>query len=148
MSISMDIVQNVFLEFWQKKNSIEIKTSLKSYLYQVVRNKSIDYVKSTLTTDLEKSKLILELKDIEAHYYTENSEMIEKQKLEIIYKEIDKLPKNYQEIIKLSRIEGLKNREISEKLNISIRTVETSIFRALKMIKSSIKDKDLYWVLL
>ena len=59
---------------------------------------------------------------------------------QIMENTIEELPDQCKSIIKLSRINGLKNQEIADKLDISVRTVETQIYRALKILKSRLKD--------
>ena len=54
--------------------------------------------------------------------------------------EIERITDQCKSIFKLSRINGLKNQEIADKLDISVRTVETQIYRALKILKSRLKD--------
>lgn len=59
---------------------------------------------------------------------------------QIMENTIEELPDQCKSIFKLSRINGLKNQEIADKLDISVRTVETQIYRALKILKSRLKD--------
>jgi RNA polymerase sigma-70 factor (ECF subfamily) len=145
---SMDLVQNMFLKLWQNRAEIIISTSLKSYLYQSIRNLTLDYLRKKERDNSKLADIIFELKEEEISYFSKNESIIETEKLAVIYQEIEKLPQKHSEILKMSRIKGLKNGEIAEKMDLPIRTVETIIYRSLKQVKSSIKDKNLFFIFL
>ena len=134
IELSKDIVQGVFTAIYEKREALSISSSLKSYLYQSVANRSINQIKST--------KLHQEHhKDIQAKTdssYTDES--IELHELELkIGSIISKLPDQCQRVFKLSRFEHKSNQEIADMLNISKRTVETQISKALKVLRTSLK---------
>lgn len=135
-----DILQNVFLRFWERRKDIDIRTSLNAYLYKAVQNECLNYLRSTKCFDsfqLEKSQ-ISELGIIEEN--TPYLSCIVSEIECIADNTIEELPNQCKLIFKLSRVNGLKNQEIANELNISVRTVETQIQRALKILRGRLKD--------
>ncbi|MCY1722636.1 RNA polymerase sigma-70 factor [Prolixibacteraceae bacterium Z1-6] len=132
-----DIVQEFFLYLWSEAHSLEINTSLRSYMFSAVKYKCLDYKKHLVVKDkfnsYVKENNEVSNNDVFDHY-------VESELREIIQKELDKLPKRCREIFILSRFKGKSNLEIAEQLNISKRTVEIQISNALKVLKVSLKD--------
>ena len=129
-----EIVQDLMVNFWEKRHQLEPAISLKAYLYRAVYNNSVHYVKNdnkypktdvdeafTLGADFEN---ILEQTELEGK----------------IFNLIEQLPTECKKIFKLSRFEELKYKEIADQLNISVKTVETQMSRALKFIKINLAD--------
>lgn len=132
---SKDIVQNFFISFFQKSAEIKINTSLKSYLYKSVYNRCLNQLKSEKIKQ-NHHKEILKTADV----YSDNSFEIEQTEEEKrIYDAIETLPEQCKRIFKLNRFENKKNKEIAEELNLSIRTVETQISKALKTLREILK---------
>ena len=133
-----DITQQTFLYIWEKRRTVNIGQSLKSYLFRAVHNACINYLKrENLMAEYTKS-FILEMNgqfNETGFDYTVQNEI--KYELESA---IDSLPENCKNIFKLSRYNGLKNREIASELSISIRSVETQIYRALKILKEKMSE--------
>lgn len=138
-----EIVGNVFLNLWEKRNIIQINGSFKSYIYGSVHNHSIKY--------LEHLKVMLKYKDY-AENVLKNKEMlapssgyplanlISKEVTGEIEKAINDLPEKCKEVFCLSRFEDMSYEEISKKLNISLNTVRTQITRALQKLRETLKD--------
>ncbi|MFH7019191.1 RNA polymerase sigma-70 factor [Flavobacterium sp. FlaQc-47] len=134
---SEDIVQEVFIWLWENAKNIEINTSLKSYLYAMVRNRCLNYLKSIkITDDLNlidlNSALLLE----------EDIDNISEDEKAIIYRQILKIvegfPASMQQIFKLKFVENYKYNEIADELGISVNTVKTQLKRAKLKIGESI----------
>jgi RNA polymerase sigma-70 factor (ECF subfamily) len=134
-SVCEDIVQEVFISLWQRRAKLQIKASLKSYLYTSTVYKVYDH--------FNKNKKMLkdELFDnFENKIETSNPET-KLMHQELIYHLdaiVDSLPDKCREVYKLSRENMLSNKEIAEQLNISQRTVEGHISKALKILKESL----------
>lgn len=129
-----DIIQEVFVKIWNGNNQIE--NNINAYLYKTTRNACLDYLKKE-KTKLKNSQLYQ--KEILLNYNAlkdeESSNLIEKE-LEIqINKAIQSLPEKCRKVFKKSRLEGLKNTEISKELNISVKTVENHMTKALRHMK-------------
>ena len=131
-----DILQNVFLRFWEKRENIDIHTSLNAYLYRAIQNECLNYLRSTGTIEVPQCETTNVLFREEAEDNDPHSTLSVLEIEQIMENTIEELPDQCKSIFKLSRINGLKNQEIADKLDISVRTVETQIYRALKILKS------------
>jgi RNA polymerase sigma-70 factor (family 1) len=127
-----DIVQEAFIYFWNKKDEIQSENHARSYLYKYVKNRSLNYIRDKKTIGF------LNIENLELDRSTHESIVIEETN-EIIYKAINKLSPQGQEIIELS-LDGLKNQEIADKLKISINSVKTVKLRAFKVLRKELKD--------
>ena len=134
LDLAKEIVQVVFVKLFEKRNSLEITTSIKSYLYKMVYNDCLNAINSQKITSRHYSQYARQI-DIMADYL----DVIEQTEKELrIFKAIEKLPPQCKLILQQSRFEGKKNKVIADELNISIRTVETQISKALKLLKAGI----------
>lgn len=140
MDTAKDIVQAVFVKMFEKRDEIKINTSIKSYVFQSVRNACINHHKHNQTKQRH-SKIIL---DSSTEAVTDN-QLEHKEFENQIHEIIDQLPDRCKMIFKLNRFEGKKNKEIAQELDISIRTVETQISKALKFLRENIKKEMLYF---
>lgn len=135
-----DILQNVFMRLWEKRDDIDIHTSINAYLHRSVQNECLNHLrskgKSFLSMDEAADNTGLEIpSDVDP-----DSDISIYEIEHITSKTIEELPPQCRSIFKLSRINGLKNQEIADIMEISVRTVETQIYRALKILKSNLKD--------
>ncbi|NVK84770.1 MAG: RNA polymerase sigma-70 factor [Cytophagia bacterium] len=130
-----DLVQDVFVKLYEQKERLQFHSSLKAFLYQSVRNRCIDMIRSSKTREKHhmEIKAGAELEGLNSEDLMLQSELEEK-----IYHSIGQLPEQCQIIFKMNRFEGKKNQEIAEELNISKRTVETQISKALKRLREDI----------
>lgn len=128
-----NIVHEVFMSVWEKFENLPEGTSYKSYLYTAVKNKSLNFIRD------KKKHVILE--DFEDQEPMEENLTLETAELE---KEIEialqSLPEKCREVFELNRQEGLKYAEIAQKLNISIKTVEAQMSKALAIMRQHLKD--------
>ena len=135
--ISEDIVQNVFITVWEKRNNLKTNFSIKSYLYKSVYNACINEYKRNKSVSALEKKYIEELDRI-----TEDKDKETLEKLIVSVREaINELPPKCKEILLLSKKEGLTNIEISDYLNISKNTIERQINIAFSKIRKSIKNR-------
>jgi RNA polymerase sigma-70 factor (ECF subfamily) len=144
-----DVVQDVFLNIWENRNTITVHTSIKAYVFKSVYNhclnklsrlkmmhgkqRQIEYdlrLKEILLSDPEKNPVIQKL-------YM-NELRVE------IYQAIDSLPDKCREVFKLSYLNDCRNRQISELLNISVSTVEKHINHALKTLRKTLQHIKLF----
>jgi RNA polymerase sigma-70 factor (ECF subfamily) len=129
---SKELVQDLFVHIYEKREKLLINSSLKSYLFRSVHNRSLNQLNSQKI----KNKYIEHVERTNA--IAENSIENEMNKTELehaIYKAIGELPPKCRDIFKLNRFEGLSNSEIADKLKLSKRTVETQISKALKILR-------------
>lgn len=131
-----DIVQDVYVKVWLRKEELTVTTNYKAYLYKAVVYRALDYLRKQKST----VKVKEELKVIHNLPHQEpDSTMEETQLLKAIDSVLEKMPENMRLIFHLSRFSNLKNREIAEQLNISIKTVESNISKALKLMRDHLK---------
>jgi RNA polymerase sigma-70 factor (ECF subfamily) len=129
-----EIVNDTFMVVWEKQDELILDDSLKSYLYTIVRNKSLNLLK--------KRKIqIAELDfgfDIPADNHSALELLQAKQTEELVYKLIEQLPPRCKQIFVLSRKEFLSNKEIASLMELNEKTVENQISIAIKFIKSGL----------
>lgn len=129
-----DMSQEVFVEVWNRRETLEVKTSLKGYLRMIAVNKTLNYIRS--------KKMNFEQEDAILHIpSSENSSQIvlEAEDLQnAINISVDQLPEKCRIIFGLSRYEEKSYREISEELGISIKTVENQMSKALKIVRKAV----------
>ena len=135
MDAAKEVVQDLFVSIFENRKTLLITTSLKSYLYQAVRNRCLNHLKR-LKTGREHLERMGEL--------TNNTESLEdlilKNELEYrIFQIVSNLSPKCKEVFILSRVHGLKNPEIASRLELSIRTVETQISNALKILREKLE---------
>ena len=141
---ALDLVQEIFVAIWEKDVFKDDETKVIAYLYSATKNSCLNYLKHMAVVRKYEQEAAFRLRQMEAiHYQSGEKSLIEKEGVNQIENAINSLSDIYKEIIVLSRIEGLKNSEIAEQLNIPIRTVETRIFRALLILKEKIAIKSL-----
>jgi len=132
--ISEDIVQSVFMKLWETRETIEIR-SFRSYFMQCVKNRCIDHLRS------QQVKQRFDNRIPEASHLVMEEDLWTKNELsELIQRAIEDLAPRCREIFWMSRCENLKIAEIAEKLDISKRTVETQISKALKILRVKLVD--------
>ncbi|MFC4095083.1 RNA polymerase sigma factor [Euzebyella saccharophila] len=136
-SLAQDIVQNTFIKTWRFRKKLKPEHSIQSFLYKMAYHEFVD--------EYRQGKKLLPLED---KYYKHMFEVLEETneyKLErflgLLSKEIEKLPPRCREIFTLSKQEGLTNKEISEHLSISIRTVEVQMRKAYNRLRDSLGEQ-------
>lgn len=140
-----EIVQDLFVKFWENRNSINITSSVRSYLFSSVRNSCLNFIKHR---KIEESYKQYNEEQRESGAVSAEDEL-EGSELEIqIRKAIDQLPPKRKKVFIMSRFEGLKYREIAEKSGISIKTVENQMGKAIKFLRQELADYTTFITLL
>ncbi len=132
-TIAEEIVQDVFFKIWEKRSSLNIKISVKSYIYMSVRNKCLQYLKHQ-KIEQSYNKYIDNQAKINTEMPCEN--IIYEETLDIFNEVLNTLPTHCAQIFILSRFNGLKYSEIANRLSISVKTVEANISKALKLFRA------------
>lgn len=124
-----EVVQDMFSNIWSKSDSIKIRTNTKSYLYGSVRNACLNILKHQKVISAH-HEYVKNANDFYENDFLELNELEEK-----ISQGLEQLPSKCREIFELSRFEEKKYKEIAETLNISVKTVETQMSKALKVMR-------------
>lgn len=137
MDEAEEMVQSAFLTVWEKHDTLEIHTSVKSYLYRAVHNSCLNRVKhyKVRKTYGDSVKNQTELLHDDA-----SQDLIGSELDAIVANAIDSLPDQCRLVFKLSRFENLTYAEIAEQLGISVKTVENHMVKALKVLREKLKD--------
>lgn len=131
-----EIVQDTFVGIWEKKKKISVTTSVKNYLFRSVKNNCLNFLKHNQIKNQYAEKFIAETSETEP----DDDSFIESDLFQKIEECINSLPEKRREVFRLSREEGLKYREIAEKLNISVKTVETHMGLAIKTLRDKLSQ--------
>ena len=131
---SEEIVQKVFVTIWEKRRELEIQTSVKAYLYKSVYHASLNAIKQK-----KKQEDYLHMKQEKEEISYQTTQSTKELELQID-KAIKQLPEQCGLIFKMSRFQDLKYREIADVLNISIKTVENQMGKALRLMRQNLAD--------
>lgn len=137
--VSEDLAQEAFVKLWNSKEKYDDITSLKSFLYVMVKNLSLNHLKrdqlgNKYTDSLNKEDFL--------HF---NNSVIEEETYRILQQAIKNLPKQSSKVMMLS-MQGMQNQEIADRLGVSINTVKTLKYNSLKTLRTSLKNY--YFILL
>jgi len=132
-----EIVQSLFVRLWEKREGLNIETSLKSYLFSAARNACLNHIKHEKIKGeyQEHNKREIELNQLNLDEEIQATELEEK-----IRVSIEQMPEARRRIFVMSRYEGLKYKEIADKLGISIKTVENQMGSAIKFMRSELSE--------
>ena len=132
---SEDIAQDVFIKIWEKKINFLSPIALKAYLYQAAKNKALNVIEHEKVKKGYQDRVKTDLKS-ESFFY---QNFIELETQRLIIETIEKLPPRAREVLSLN-LEGYKNKEIAERLGISVNTVKNHKATAYKFLKENLKD--------
>lgn len=132
-----EVVQSAFINVWDKREQVEIQTSLKAYLYRIVRNSCLNVIKHE---KVKQQHAAHQLAHGQSSHENASQAVIHSELEEKIAEAMKALPEQCRLVFQLSRFEELKYSEIAEQLNISVKTVENQIGKALKIMREQLKD--------
>ncbi|MCB0527380.1 MAG: RNA polymerase sigma-70 factor [Saprospiraceae bacterium] len=131
-----DLAQEVFVELWRKRAELDIHTSLRAYLRRAAVNRALNHLKASRRLALDESVEQLHVADESEREIAEKADRDSMEKA--LHAAIDALPEKCRLVFSLSRFEHLSHREISEKLGISVKTIENQITKAMKLLRQAL----------
>jgi RNA polymerase sigma-70 factor (family 1) len=145
---SRDLLHDLFVSFWENRDSLNISSNLQSYLFTILRRRIVDKIRKNIIRE-EYAVMLQSLTT--THHSTTEQQIVEKDLKQQIRNALNELSPRVQEIYHLSREENLSTREIAEKLDLSEQTVKNQLTVALKHLRqvlSSVAVATFVWWLL
>lgn len=136
-AVAEEIVQQVFYKLWERKEQVVVHTSIKAYLYRSVHNESLNYLKHQKVKSTHQT-YVMQQGPQEGRNAAET--LAGKELEQRIREALSELPEQCRTIFQLSRFEELKYREIAGQLNLSVKTVENQMGKALKLLRFKLAD--------
>lgn len=133
-----DVVQQVFIKIWEQRATLEIKWTPKAYFYKMVHNRCLNRIR-----DARNRKQKLDLAGAQQPLFEPETPVADEELTKALQRALDKLPPQCRQIFELSRFEALKYREIADQLNLSVKTVEAQMGKALRLMRIHLAD---FWV--
>ncbi len=135
--VAEEIVQDFFYHYWKDRKQTQIQSSMKSYFFQSIRNRALKHLRHENVKLKYASQTMAEATPSLETYELNTYELKELEST--INNILDKLPPVCSQIFRMNRFEGLKYREIAERLSISIKTVEANMSKALTAFRQELR---------
>ncbi len=137
--VSRDLVQDLFIKLWSDKDKLRDVRNLKGYLFTSIRNLSLNHLEK-VSREKQRSGYFLELVFLDGYDpFNDSTDGLAKLEIEIS-KAVSQLPTQCRLIFTLNRFEGLTTEEIAQYFNLSKRTVETQVSKALKILRQKVQS--------
>lgn len=137
VDIAEEVVQSMFLKLWEKRDLLDVQTSIKAYLYKCIYNDSLNLLKH----EQVKSKYQnFTVHTMNTHHEPASNRVELSELQKALQLALNALPEQCRLVFQLSRFEELKYKEIAERLGISIKTVENQMGKALKILRLKLVD--------
>ncbi len=133
-----DVVQECFIKLWQARDTLDGSKSVRALLYTMVRNHAFNIVRSQRTQDRHHLEFAKDQQDV----VTDHTELDATKLGRLLDSWIAQLPERQREALRLSRLDGLSHAEVSSIMDVSQRTVNNHIVRALKYLRNEIRNYD------
>lgn len=128
-----EVVQEVFIKLYQSRETLQIKQSVKSYLFKAVYHTCINDLHAQQRRKIHHHQAFEELPT--SAY---RDDLVETEAVERVYQAVQKLPDQCRRIFTMNRFEGMTNQAIANELNLSKRTVETQVSKALRLLREAL----------
>jgi RNA polymerase sigma-70 factor (ECF subfamily) len=129
-----DIIQELFLHVWNDRKKIAITDNVSGYLYKMAKNMTLNHIR-------KENNYKMMLAEQEMPVYEENNSLETAELKAALYDCINRLPARSREILLMDRMQGLKQKEIAEKLSVSLQTVKNQIWMSLQKLKLCLEHK-------
>lgn len=132
-----EVVQQVFFKLWDRAETLNLSGSIAAYLYRAVHNESLNYLKHQKVRSKHQLHVVHSIKNYPEH---SAGRMMTKELESKFQSALNELPEQCRTIFQLSRFEELKYREIATRLDISVKTVENQMGKALKILRTKLVE--------
>lgn len=143
--VANDIVQECFVKLWEKKDTIKISQSIESFLFVMLRNRCLNYLRDKKMLIVEKDIQSIQENELQHLFQLDflgNEETtLEEQLIIAIRESVEKLPEKRRIIFTKAKLEGKRHKEIAEELNISVKAVEKHLHLAKEQIRKEMLEK-------
>ncbi len=140
-----DVVQQLFIKIWESRETLQTPDSVAAYLFTAARNRALNYIKS----QSRKSSNEVPLTNLHDEADNRMEEQMDAKELQkALYAAIDALPEKRKEVFVLSRFEGKSYKEIAEIMQISVKTVEAQMGKALSTLREFVKNNHKHPILI
>lgn len=133
-----DIIQDIFLSVWEHRQEIDFSIPLHSYLLRLAHHRCVNYLRKLETERSYLDRTSPELMQMELQYDDIFEQLVAKTMQEKIETTVKKMPEQCRKIFYMSRYRGMSHHDIAQELHISVRTVESQIYKVLKSLKTVI----------
>lgn len=132
-----EIIQELFTYIWCKREELQLTHSFSTYIYSALKYRIFNYIRA----EIVKNRYVNSVKQTQSHFsYAVEESVLYNELNGVLEKEINNLPERCRQVFNLSRKENLSFKEIATKLDISINTVEKQVGKALKILRTNLKD--------
>jgi RNA polymerase sigma-70 factor (ECF subfamily) len=133
--VAEEIIQELFYQLWRDREFIDIRSSLKGYLYTSVKNSALQYCRrenlGTKYSEYSKQELAVESNPLNDLEYKEIEEFV--------IRALEKMPQRRAQIFKMHRFEGKRYSEIAEAFSLSVKSIEAEMSKAIKQLRELIE---------
>lgn len=134
-----DIGQSIFMELWNKRNDLQLRISIGAYLHKMALSRALNYLRDNKKHQHAPEE---DLSGVELNTSSPLQQLTEGELEKVIHRAIDSLPERCRLVFVLSRFEGLSYQEIGHELDISPKTVENQISKALYILRAAVQEYD------
>lgn len=143
-SDSEELVQDVFLKIWEKRETLDQSKNIKAFIFKIAVNTIYDFIRRK---NIESAYKEFAGSNFESQHDSTWHQVIFDEMVDNLDVLVGQMPQERQKIFRLSREDGLTNEEIALKLNLSIRTVENQLYRAISFLKKHFRTDSLLTML-
>jgi RNA polymerase sigma-70 factor, ECF subfamily len=140
-----DLIQECFITLWDKRETIDVQKRLESFLFVIIRNKCLNFLKTQKFDSENISTDNLQIEELQYLYQLDLAEKEEKSLEELLIQtfqeSVNELPDKMKEVFVKCKLEGKKQKDVAEELGISIKMVEKQITKAKKQIREQLLKK-------
>ena len=143
--VAEEIVAESMVKLWQQRETFETSDNVNAFLYVVIRNLGVNYIKSSYASQQFDYDIDDTLESMDSDIYVK---IVRAELLQSIYNEVDKLPEKQREVFRLTYFEDMSTDEICEKLGMSSSAVFTNRSRAVENLRLVFKSRDTLMILM